>query len=231
MPNARSIFWWISSTENFDLEHFHSTSHIKQPVVTVAQYCRDFATTLKENIKRLHPSTAFYYHTSLKKSWYQAPTISSDSYTPIVRNTPTTKPAEMSPEDQEKMISWAHEFGQAVRQLSNRQTTTMKKMGTLPDYMATRNLALQERVLVETAGAEDSDRQTDSERDEEENESGDSDREHSDKDDATDSEGDFEPPTIFEDAIYDQRPAYLTGAVSRSGRAIKLNNIYTDILR
>ena len=92
------------------------------------------------------------------------------------------------------------------------QTTTMKKMGTLPDYMATRNLALQERVLVETAGAEDSDRQTNSEKDEEENESGDSDWGHSDKDDATDSEGDFEPPTIFEDAIYDQRPAYLIGA-------------------
>ena len=135
------------------------------------------------------------------------------------------------------MVSWAHEFGQAVRQLSNRQTTTMKKMGTLPDYMATRTLALQERVFVETEDeinedAIDSEQNSDTEdeAEEEKEEDGGSEEEHSDQDDWTDTLEE-EPPALFDEQIYDQRPAYLIGAVSRSGRPIKLNNIYTDILR
>ena len=54
----------------------------------------------------------------------------------------------MSDEDQSMMAGWAYEYGQAVRQLSNRQTTTMKKMGALPDYISVRNVALGEKVIL-----------------------------------------------------------------------------------
>ena len=60
------------------------------------------------------------------------------------------RPTQMSVEDQALMASWAYEYGQAVRQLSNRQTTTMKKFGTMPDYMSIRNVAIGEKVVFPT---------------------------------------------------------------------------------
>ena len=45
-----------------------------------------------------------------------------------------------------------------------------------------------------------------------------------------DSEPEPETPHIFdEEALYDQRPTYLIGAVTRSGRAIRMKNKFTDI--
>ena len=54
----------------------------------------------------------------------------------------------MSDEHEDLMASWAFEFAQAVRQLSNHQTTTMKKREILPNYMTLRNVKVGEKVVL-----------------------------------------------------------------------------------
>ena len=55
-----------------DVEHLHSTSHIKHPLLSKKEYCRDLGNTIKESTKRLSASTVYYY-TSEKSSWYPDP--------------------------------------------------------------------------------------------------------------------------------------------------------------
>ena len=47
----------------------------------------------------------------------------------------------------------------------------------------------------------------------------------------SDSDGQSDPEPIFEfeEALYDQRPAYMLGATTRSGRAVRLSGKYRDI--
>ena len=47
----------------------------------------------------------------------------------------------------------------------------------------------------------------------------------------SDSDGQSGPEPVLksEEALYDQRQAYMLGATTRSGRAVRLNGKYTDI--
>lgn len=62
----------LLSCMTLDVEHLHSTSHIKHPLLSKKEYCRDLGDTIKESTKRLLSSTVYYY-TSEKSSWYPDP--------------------------------------------------------------------------------------------------------------------------------------------------------------
>ena len=224
----------LLSCLTLDIEHFHSTSHIKQSVVTMMEYCRDFGNTIKENLKRLYPSS-FYYHTSSKAPWYPPPTPSSSGVLHEMPVIPVPKSRQMSNEDQDLMADWANEFGQAVRQLSNRQTTTTKKAGTLPDYMSTRKVVVRDKVVLPI-------RDSTSATGENTNDTNDTDDTNEGTNDAAvadvvndeeqndvfdDIESDPEP--IFDEDLYDQRPTFLLGATTRSGRAVRMSGKLMDV--
>ena len=154
---------------------------------------------------------------------------------------PLQKPTSMSPKNQELMTSWSYEFGQAVRQLSNRQTTTTKKAGTLPDYMSVRTLDLGDKVALpheQNAPTQIYEAHQSLEEIEDDPPSVEeiedvpppTIEEEPEEDAPFDEDVDFEDvgfevPHVFDDeALFDQRPTYLLGAVTRSGRAIKMNN-------
>ena len=89
----------------------------------------------------------------------------------------------MSAEDQALVASWAYKYGQAVRQLSNRQTTTMKKFGTMPDYMSIRNVEIGEIVVLPTGDLLPQPMDNEDRDDEEENDEAGNDEEGNDKED------------------------------------------------
>ena len=62
----------LLSCMTVDVEHRHSSSHIKHPLLSKKEYCRNLGNTIKESTKRLS-SKAFYYFTSQKSSWYPDP--------------------------------------------------------------------------------------------------------------------------------------------------------------
>ena len=48
------------------VEHFHSTTHVKNKLMSQFQYVREFKRSVKEALKRFHPWSA-YYRTTLHK--------------------------------------------------------------------------------------------------------------------------------------------------------------------
>ena len=61
----------LLSCMTLDVENCHSTVHIKQPNLSMMEYCRSFGLTMKEAFKRT-TEWAAYYHTS-RSSWYPNP--------------------------------------------------------------------------------------------------------------------------------------------------------------
>ena len=68
LDRMRSLFSALSfdatnllSCMTLDVEHLHSTSHIKHPLLSKKEYCRDLGNTIKESTKRLSSSTVYYY--------------------------------------------------------------------------------------------------------------------------------------------------------------------------
>ena len=59
----------LLSCMTLDVEHLHSTGHIKHPLLSKKEYCRDLGNT---STKCLSASTVYYY-TSEKSSWYPDP--------------------------------------------------------------------------------------------------------------------------------------------------------------
>ena len=51
------------------VEHFHSTTHVENVLMTQLEYTREFMRTIKEALKRCHPWSACYF-TSRKARWY-----------------------------------------------------------------------------------------------------------------------------------------------------------------
>ena len=51
------------------LEHFHSTTHVKNVLMNQLQHAREFMRSIKEALKRCHSWSACYF-TSRKASWY-----------------------------------------------------------------------------------------------------------------------------------------------------------------
>ena len=49
----------LLSCMTLDVEHLHSTCHIKHPLLSTKEYCRDLGNTMKESTKRLSASTVY----------------------------------------------------------------------------------------------------------------------------------------------------------------------------
>ena len=103
LDRMKSLFSTLSfdatnllSCMTLDVEHLHSTSHIKHLLLSKKEYCRDLGNTVKESTKRLSSSTVYYY-TSEKSSWYPHPEheIPLDTL-PSVPQLPAAKLSEKS---------------------------------------------------------------------------------------------------------------------------------------
>ena len=121
----------LLSCLTLDVEHFHSSQHIKSDSLSMQQYCVQFDTTLKEHIKPISKWSAHYF--TRDSSWHPLPdtAIPLDCH-PIMARPPTI---HLNQIDEELMRHWAKMYGRAVRQRTNRQQTTMAKAGTLPPYL------------------------------------------------------------------------------------------------
>ena len=203
----------LLSCMTLDVEHLHSTSHIKHPLLSKQEYCRDFGNTVKESIKRLS-SSSFYYYTSEKASWYPKPEHGIDSSAlPLVSPLPQINMDEKSVGE---MRNYACTYGAAVRQRTTRQETTMAKHGTMPEMIYQRKLVITERTNFashkdKVVDAEQIDDSTGNEVEEVELE----------YDLSTDDEDDDETNSEL-----DKRSTFLVGVSTRYGRAVRINNKY-----
>ena len=126
------------SLMTLSVEHLHTTSHIKLPLMTQLQYTRDFMSTLKKSIKKSGNWSAFYF-TSRKASWY-LPTENTIYLNDVLKELPKKKnPTKITQNEQQALHSWPVTYTRAVRQSTVKQETTMAKMGTLPHYLSTQN--------------------------------------------------------------------------------------------
>ena len=125
------------------IEHFHSTTHVKQVLMSQLQYSRSFMTTIRESLKRKFPWAAYYF-TNRKGSWY--PIVEdSISFQEIIPLLPKKiQPNKIEKSKEENLQSWASTYGRAVRQRTVRQETTMCKTGTLPHYLYSSDAAMNE---------------------------------------------------------------------------------------
>lgn len=148
LDRMRSLFSALSfdatnllSCMTLDVEHLHSTSHIKHPLLSKKEYCRDLGNTIKESTKRLSSSTVYYY-TSEKSSWYPDP----EHEIPLASlpSIPQLPVAKLSEKSVEEMRNYALTYGAAVRQRTNRQETTMARHGTMPEMIYQRQLQISE---------------------------------------------------------------------------------------
>ena len=51
----------LLSCMTLDVEHLRFTSHIKHPLLSKKEYCRDLWNTIKESAQQLSSSTVYYY--------------------------------------------------------------------------------------------------------------------------------------------------------------------------
>ena len=120
----------LKSCMTLDVEHFHSTTHVKNTTMSMLQYCQSFGDCIKESIKRL-PTWSAHYFTS-PKSWYPLPQGSLKlEDVPLLDPLPAPS---CKPEDVQCLIDFANMYGRAVQQRSTRQETTMANAGSLPEY-------------------------------------------------------------------------------------------------
>lgn len=227
LDRMRSLFSALSfdatnllSCMTLDVEHLHSTSHIKHPLLSKKEYCRDLGNTIKESTKRLSSSTVYYY-TSEKSSWYPDP----EHEIPLASlpSIPQLPVAKLSEKSVEEMRNYALTYGAAVRQRTNRQETTMARHGTMPEMIYQRQLQISEdRVdLALSEGSESS------EVNEEEVETGESDPENVEEvpeyDSSTDED---EEPDDGDSSIPElhRRSTFLLGATTRFGRQVRINS-------
>ena len=129
----------LLSCMTLDVEHLHSTSHIKHPLLSKKEYCRGLGNTIKESTKRLS-SSSFYYHTSEKCSWYPDP-----EHDFSLGNLPFVSPlsaVNLSQEAMAEMRAFALTYGSAVRQRTTRQETTMARHETVPELLYQRKLQI-----------------------------------------------------------------------------------------
>ena len=99
--------------------------------MSMQQYCPQFASTLRESIKKITDWGAHYYTGA--KSWYPTPDNALKLQDVPIMEKGT--PVKLDIKQVEEMRTWAHVFGRAVRQKSNRQQTTMASAGTMPSYV------------------------------------------------------------------------------------------------
>ena len=145
----------LLSCMTVDVEHLHSSSHIKHPLLSKKEYCRNLGNTIKESTKRLS-SKASYYFTSPKSSWYPDP-----EHDIPLGNLPSLQPlpiVKLSSQEVAEMREFALTYGSAVRQSTGRQETTMPRHGTMPELLYQRNLHISDKVdFISTEAPADSD--------------------------------------------------------------------------
>ena len=130
----------LLSMMTLSVEHFHSTTHAKNMLMTQLQYAREFMRSIKEASKRCHPWSACYF-TSRKASWYQ-PTENDINFRDISPVLPSKAvPSSITVADEETLRTWANTYTRAVRQRTVRHGTTMAKTGTLPNYLYTAKIS------------------------------------------------------------------------------------------
>ena len=133
-----------------DVECHHSTAKQKRSVPTMLEHSRDFASTVREGIKRTHPNGVFYYHTSEsrgpEKTSYIDPKHNPQPLKQKFISFPRCPRIKMEKADIALMHDWANEVGKPVRQRSARQETTKKKCGTLPLGMYQRKQTINDDV-------------------------------------------------------------------------------------
>ena len=213
----------LLSCMTLDIEHLHSTSHVKKILMSKQEYCRSFGTAMKESLKRITYSS-FYYHTSHKKAWYPKPEHSSIDYAslPPISPLPAVK---MGASDIEKMLGYASAFGAAVRQRTNRQETTMAKHGTLPEYIYQRSLAISaSKISLQT---ESTSNPTNDESNEEDCFMEEEVLSEYDSSSSIESDLEVEQTNEMENDFacgIDRNSMFLIGATSRFGRAVRLNS-------
>ena len=118
------------------VEHFHSTTHVKNVLMTQLQYAREFIRSIKETLKHYHPWSACYF-ANRKASWYP-PTENDVNFKDISHNLPSkVVPSPITVADEDTLRTWANTYTRAVRQRTVRQETTMAKTGTLPHDLYT----------------------------------------------------------------------------------------------
>ena len=230
----------LLSMMTLSVEHFHSTTHTKQVLMTQLQYAREFMRSVKESLKRSFPWSAYYF-TSRKGSWYPAHESSMD-FKELSRLLPVKNDrAQISKSHEEKLRVWANSYTRAVRQRTVRQETTMAKSGTLPHYLystkisevadTTKSFSASNKNQDDPSATKsqndpsanisqnisDSNESPDENENQEEEdsydpESGGSDTENGDAEDAGDIGG------------LDTASLFMVGRSSRFGRAIKINS-------
>ena len=208
-----------------DVEHFHSTTHVKSDVLSMLQYCRSFGNCVKESVKRLSSWSAFHF--THPRSWYPLP-----EGTIQFHEMPKMKPLparELSLDDCQELTEFASVYGRAVRQRSVRQETTMAKAGTLPSACYETNLPVQRVMLRRDGIHHDSDAPPQPVESNSENSSGESQDEDEniefDSDESVENESvedetrlqSYAEPQLASEALF------LVGRRSRFGRTIRFN--------
>ena len=133
----------LLSMMTLSVEHFHSTTHAKNVLMTQLQYARESMRSIKEALKRCHPWSACYF-TSRKASWYP-PAENDINFSDISPILPSKAvPSSITVADEETLWTWANTYRRAVRknrQRTVRQETTMAKTGTLSHYLYTAKIS------------------------------------------------------------------------------------------
>lgn len=209
----------LLSCLTLDVENCHSTVHVKQANMSLAEYCKSFGLTMKEAVKRV-TSWAAYYHTS-RRSWYPKPEGAlSLSQVPVMKPLPIVN---MCPADCDALRDWASSYGAAVRQRTVRQETTMARHGTLPEYMYQRqceisenpaSIAFEEEVNVGEAAAENELQLEEDEADE---------FDESSDEEVEDVKDGGEDTRLVQGEI-GSSATFLLGARTRFGRVVRFNN-------
>ena len=95
----------LRSMITLSVEHFHSTTHVENVLMTQLEYAREFMRSIKEALKRCHPWSACYF-TSMKASWYR-PTENDINFRDI---SPTLQskavPSSITVADEETLRTW-----------------------------------------------------------------------------------------------------------------------------
>ena len=133
----------LLSCMTLDVEHLHSTSHIKHPLLSKKEYCRDLGNTIKESTKRLSALTVNHY-TSEKSSWYPDP--EHDIPLSQLPSIPQLANVKLSDTAVEEMWNYALTYGSAVRQRTNCQETTMARHGKMAEMICQRQRYLQKKT-------------------------------------------------------------------------------------
>ena len=104
------------------VEHFHSTTHVKNVLMTQLQYAREFMRSIKEALKSCHSWSACYF-TSRKVSWYP-PTEDDINFRDISPILPSKAvPSSLAVAGEETLRTWANAYKRAIRQRTVRQET------------------------------------------------------------------------------------------------------------